>query len=243
MRSLAESQIIAPGGEMVARASTEDDELVLAVLDLDRCWDYKRTVFNFARYRLPDRYRMITDPQDRTGADASRLTPFPGVEVGRRGAGRAGRIGQAEPVTATPTSDADAGVGITRRLTLVFAAATGLAAANLYYAQPLLEQHRRRLPRLRGPHQPGGDRGPGRLRRRPGPGGAPGGPGAPPAAHRRDAAGPGRGPAGRGGGPLFGRAHRGAHPRGPGRGGGPDPRGPAPRGWPPTGPGGGWSAR
>jgi hypothetical protein len=33
------------------------------VCDLDRCWDYKRTVFNFAQYRLPDRYRMITEEQ------------------------------------------------------------------------------------------------------------------------------------------------------------------------------------
>ncbi|WCO67655.1 N-carbamoyl-D-amino-acid hydrolase [Iamia majanohamensis] len=62
--SLAESQIISPGGEVVARATTEDDELVLALVDLDRCWDYKRTVFNFAQYRLPDRYRLITDLTD-----------------------------------------------------------------------------------------------------------------------------------------------------------------------------------
>jgi predicted amidohydrolase len=59
--SLAESQIISPGGEVVARAITEGDEVAIAVVDLDRCWDYKRTVFNFAQYRLPDRYRMITE--------------------------------------------------------------------------------------------------------------------------------------------------------------------------------------
>ncbi|QYG93131.1 N-carbamoyl-D-amino-acid hydrolase [Iamia sp. SCSIO 61187] len=59
--SLAESQIISPGGEVVARAITEGDEVVIALVDLDRCWDYKRTVFNFAQYRLPDRYRMITE--------------------------------------------------------------------------------------------------------------------------------------------------------------------------------------
>ena len=60
--SLAESQIIAPSGEVVARALTEGDEVVMAVCDLDRCWDYKRTVFDLARYRLPDRYRLITEP-------------------------------------------------------------------------------------------------------------------------------------------------------------------------------------
>lgn len=59
--SLAESQVIAPSGEVVARATTEGDEVVLAVCDLDRCWDYKRTVFDLATYRLPDRYRRITD--------------------------------------------------------------------------------------------------------------------------------------------------------------------------------------
>jgi hypothetical protein len=63
---LAEIQFIAPSGEVVARAITEGDEVVLAVCDLDRCWDYKRTVFDFGRYRLPDRYRLITD---QTGAE------------------------------------------------------------------------------------------------------------------------------------------------------------------------------
>ncbi len=64
MWSRAESQIISPGGEVLARATSEDDEVVLAVIDLDRCWDHKRTVFDFARYRLPDRYRLITDIDD-----------------------------------------------------------------------------------------------------------------------------------------------------------------------------------
>jgi predicted amidohydrolase len=59
--SLAESQIISPGGEVVARATTEGDEVVVAAVDLDRCADYTTTVFDFARYRLPDRYRIITD--------------------------------------------------------------------------------------------------------------------------------------------------------------------------------------
>ena len=59
--SLAESQIIAPSGEVVARALTEGDEVIVAVCDLDRCNDYKTTVFDFARYRLPDRYHRITD--------------------------------------------------------------------------------------------------------------------------------------------------------------------------------------
>ncbi len=64
--SLAESQIIAPSGEVVARATTEGDEVVLAACDLDLCARYTSTVFDFDHYRLPDRYRLITE---RRGAE------------------------------------------------------------------------------------------------------------------------------------------------------------------------------
>jgi predicted amidohydrolase len=57
---LADSQIIAPSGEVVARASTNGDEVVLAVCDLDLCNDYKHTVFDFDRYRRPEMYTRIT---------------------------------------------------------------------------------------------------------------------------------------------------------------------------------------
>jgi predicted amidohydrolase len=59
--SLAESQIIAPSGEVVARCTTNGDEVVVAVCDLDRCADYKRTLFDFDRYRRPEMYRRITE--------------------------------------------------------------------------------------------------------------------------------------------------------------------------------------
>ena len=58
--ALSESQIIAPSGEVVARATTEGDEVVVAVCDLDLCLDYKRTVFDFDRYRRPEMYTSIT---------------------------------------------------------------------------------------------------------------------------------------------------------------------------------------
>jgi predicted amidohydrolase len=58
--SLAESQIIAPSGEVVARCTTEGDEVVVAVCDLDRCANYKRTVFDFERYRMTEHYGRIT---------------------------------------------------------------------------------------------------------------------------------------------------------------------------------------
>jgi hypothetical protein len=57
---LAESQIIAPSGEVVARATTNADEVVIAVCDLDLCADYKRTVFDFDRYRRPEMYTRLT---------------------------------------------------------------------------------------------------------------------------------------------------------------------------------------
>jgi hypothetical protein len=59
---LADSQIIAPSGEVLACAATSDDELVIAVCDLARCDRYKQTVFDFQRYRRPEMYGLITAP-------------------------------------------------------------------------------------------------------------------------------------------------------------------------------------
>lgn len=61
VESLSESQIIAPSGEVVARSATAEDELIVARCDLDLCLDYKRTVFDFDRYRRPEMYRSITE--------------------------------------------------------------------------------------------------------------------------------------------------------------------------------------
>jgi predicted amidohydrolase len=58
--SLAESQIIGPSGEVVARAGTGGDEVVLADIDLDLCARYKATLFDFDRYRRPEVYGRIT---------------------------------------------------------------------------------------------------------------------------------------------------------------------------------------
>jgi N-carbamoyl-D-amino-acid hydrolase len=63
VESLADSQVIAPSGEIVARAATDGDELVVVDCDLDACKKYKETVFNFARYRRPEMYRAICDDQ------------------------------------------------------------------------------------------------------------------------------------------------------------------------------------
>ncbi len=62
---IGQSQIIAPSGETIAMTSTLGDELVTARCDLDLCRSYKETIFNFARHRRPEHYRMIVE---RTGA-------------------------------------------------------------------------------------------------------------------------------------------------------------------------------
>jgi len=58
--SLCESAIIAPSGEIVARAATTGDELVVATCDLDWCNNYKGTLFDFDYYRMPQYYGRIT---------------------------------------------------------------------------------------------------------------------------------------------------------------------------------------
>jgi len=62
---LGQSAIIAPSGEIVAQAATLGDELITARCDLDLARSYKDTVFNFARHRRPEHYRLIVE---RTGA-------------------------------------------------------------------------------------------------------------------------------------------------------------------------------
>lgn len=54
--------IIAPSGEIVACAMTEDDEVITAKVDLDACTSYKTQIFNFAAHRRPEHYGLITEP-------------------------------------------------------------------------------------------------------------------------------------------------------------------------------------
>ncbi len=58
--SLGQSAIIAPSGQIVAQAFTTGDELVIARCDLDWCYRYKGTLFDFDRYRRPEVYGRIT---------------------------------------------------------------------------------------------------------------------------------------------------------------------------------------
>jgi N-carbamoyl-D-amino-acid hydrolase len=70
---LAESAIIAPSGEIVAQATTNGDELIVAVADLDWCAHYKETLFDFERYRRADMYGLITEPKRSAGAGAAEV--------------------------------------------------------------------------------------------------------------------------------------------------------------------------
>jgi len=63
---IGQSAIIAPSGEIVAQAATLGDELITASCDLDLTRSYKDTIFNFARHRRPEHYRLIVD---RVGAE------------------------------------------------------------------------------------------------------------------------------------------------------------------------------
>jgi len=57
---LADSSIIAPSGELLAKTTTSDDEVITANCDLDWCNNYKDTLFDFDRYRRPEVYGRIT---------------------------------------------------------------------------------------------------------------------------------------------------------------------------------------
>jgi predicted amidohydrolase len=62
---IGNSSIVAPTGEIVAQAVTQDDELIFARCDLDLGKSYKATTFNFAKHRRPEHYGLIAG---RTGA-------------------------------------------------------------------------------------------------------------------------------------------------------------------------------
>jgi N-carbamoyl-D-amino-acid hydrolase len=59
------SAIVAPTGEIAAQSLSEDDEVIAVTLDLDLGQYLRRTVFDFARHRRIEHYRLITE---RSGA-------------------------------------------------------------------------------------------------------------------------------------------------------------------------------
>ncbi|PMR76433.1 N-carbamoyl-D-amino-acid hydrolase [Billgrantia endophytica] len=59
---LGQSCIIAPTGEIVAMASSQEDELITYECDLDRTCEIREHIFNFDLHRRPETYGLITDP-------------------------------------------------------------------------------------------------------------------------------------------------------------------------------------
>lgn len=55
------SIIVHPNGRVIARAQTEEDELITAVCDLDDTRFYKETIFDFKRHRRPEHYGRIVE--------------------------------------------------------------------------------------------------------------------------------------------------------------------------------------
>ena len=72
--SLAQSMIVAPSGQIVAQAYTSSDELIVAACDLDWCRRYQGTLFDFDRYRRPERVHAASRPSAAPSARSDRAT-------------------------------------------------------------------------------------------------------------------------------------------------------------------------
>ncbi len=72
--SLAESLIIAPSGEVLAKTVGNGDEVVVADCDMEWCKNYQNTLFDLDYYRRPESYRRhVTQRGPHTQADGSPL--------------------------------------------------------------------------------------------------------------------------------------------------------------------------
>jgi predicted amidohydrolase len=60
-KMVGQSAIIAPSGEIVAQAVSLEDEVITARCDLDLGKRYRETIFNFAKHREPEAYRLIVE--------------------------------------------------------------------------------------------------------------------------------------------------------------------------------------
>lgn len=69
------SAIVSPTGEIVAQAQSEEDEVIFTNCDLNLGENFLQHVFNFAKHRRPEHYRLIVE---RTGAGPPLANPdFP----------------------------------------------------------------------------------------------------------------------------------------------------------------------
>lgn len=60
-KMVGQSAIIAPSGEIVAQAVSLEDEVITFRCDLDLGKRYRETIFNFAKHREPEAYRLIVE--------------------------------------------------------------------------------------------------------------------------------------------------------------------------------------
>ncbi|MEZ5739018.1 MAG: N-carbamoyl-D-amino-acid hydrolase [Burkholderiaceae bacterium] len=60
-RMFGHSLIVAPSGEIVAKTSSEEDELIVHDADLSLGEDLRRTMFNLAAHRRPEHYKLIVE--------------------------------------------------------------------------------------------------------------------------------------------------------------------------------------
>ena len=65
------SAIVAPTGEIVAKSTTEEDEVISYDCDLALGEYIRNTTFNFAKHRRPEHYKLITE---RTGVKVEPTT-------------------------------------------------------------------------------------------------------------------------------------------------------------------------
>lgn len=73
--SLAESHIIAPSGEVLAKTVGNGDEVIIADCDLEWCKNYQNTLFDMDYYRRPEVYPRLTSQRGpRLRADGTPLT-------------------------------------------------------------------------------------------------------------------------------------------------------------------------
>ena len=79
VESLAQTAIIAPSGQVVAQSTSIDDELIVARCDLDMCDRYKRTLFDFDRYRRPAMYELIASTESLSLVEAAIETESTGL--------------------------------------------------------------------------------------------------------------------------------------------------------------------
>ncbi|MDH3247732.1 MAG: N-carbamoyl-D-amino-acid hydrolase [Acidimicrobiia bacterium] len=61
VESLAHSAIVAPSGQIITQAVTTGDEVIVARVDLDLTNSYKKTLFDFDTYRIPQAYWRIAE--------------------------------------------------------------------------------------------------------------------------------------------------------------------------------------